>query len=373
MTNDKKKIIDRPAFTLYSIIISFGLIILIKYGIANDLRMVLKQGFIASFTYVVVFEVARRFKFSFLNKKRFYICLFSIALLIGVLFFGRKVLGATRSYRWGWFSFQPSYFSRLLMIEIFAVYIAKYHDLIVQDKMKEFFKQSSFAVVFIIVSFGLILIQPHLSVLLITGGSLFLMLFLADLRYKHVFTILAIAIVGIFLLIGFGSSFRSTRIIVYKKYALLNPYRKNVQVSADKERQTKESLIALSSGNFLGTKADFGITSRKLVPEANTDYIFTLIGEEYGFWGAVGILFLYAALFYRLYSKSNRVKDPYKRYLALGLSLNLLFTVIVNTGVAIAILPSTGVSLPFISYGSSALIMDSLSFAIVLNIIGKEA
>lgn len=365
--------IDKIAGTLYIILAVVGLITLLYYSQANSLNSLLKQGlFFTPVSWILVYAFVKKGNIDLFKKHENAHYVISTLLLIAVLIFGREVLGAKRSLNLIFFTFQPSYYTRIILISSLSIYIAKHNDLLKENKLVIFIKKSYKFIFFAVLSAILILKEPHLSVLAITSASMFLMLILANLDKK---IILITLLAGILLVSGifvFGQSYRFDRLKVYSKYLLLNPNRKQVEVSADKERQIVESLGALSAGGLWGTKSDFGSAARNFVPEADTDYIFSFIGEEYGFIPSSLIMLIFFALFIRLFILSRDIKDLYKRYLALGLSLNFIFTVIVNIGVAISTLPSTGVSLPFISYGGSAFLMDSFSLSIVLNIIARE-
>lgn len=365
--------IDKIAGALYVLLTIIGLITLLYYSKANSLNSLLKQGLVfAPISWIVVYAFVKKGSVDIFRKRENLHYAISTILLVFVLLFGKEILGAKRSLNLILFTFQPSYYTRIILISSLSIYIAKYHDLLLENKLKELFLKTLKFTIFFGISGILILKEPHLSVLIITSASLFLLLFLAGLNNKIVMITVLIGVIFLLGLFSFGESYRGDRITVYKKYCLINPNRANVEVSADKERQIVESLGALSAGGLWGTKSDFGSAARNFVPEADTDYIFSFIGEEYGFIISSFILLIFFALFFRLFFLSGKVEDLYKRYLAMGLSLNFIFTVIVNIGVAISTLPSTGVSLPFVSYGGSAFLMDSFSLAIILNIVTRE-
>lgn len=365
--------IDKIAGALYVILTFVGLITLLYYSQANSLSSLMKQGLVfAPISWLLVYAFVKKGNVDIIKNRENLHYAISTILLILVLVFGKEVLGAKRSINLIFFTFQPSYYTRIILISSLALYISRYSNLLKENKLKLFAKNSIKFIIFFIISVFLILKEPHLSVLIITTASLFLMLFLAKLDLKVIIMTLllgAILFSGIFIL---GQSYRFERLKVYWKYALINPHRDQVEVTADKERQIVESLGALSAGGLLGTKSDFGSAARNFVPEAETDYIFSFIGEEYGFIPSSLIVIIFFALFFRLFVLSWKIEDVYKRYLALGLSFNFIITVIVNIGVAISTLPSTGVSLPFISYGGSAFLMDSFSLSIILNIVAHE-
>jgi cell division protein FtsW (lipid II flippase) len=374
MNNDYKyKKLDKYALILYIILTFIGFVTLMYYSKANSLSSLKKQGFVfAPMSMILLIVFVRRGNIDIFKKYEYWHYILSTGLLLAVLKYGKEILGAKRALDLFFFSFQPSYYTRIIIISSLAIYIAKYHDLIENSQLKVFAKKSIIFIGFYLTSLVLILKEPHLSIILITSAALFVMLFLANLNLKIIISTILIGIILVSGIFMFGQSYRFKRLKVYSKYLLLNPNRKQVEVSADRERQIVESLGALSAGGLWGTKSDFGSAARKFVPEANTDYIFSFIGEEYGFIISSIIVAIFFALFFRLFMQSIKVKDLYRRYFALGLSLNFIITVIVNIGVAISTLPSTGVSLPFISYGGSAFLMDSFSLAIVLNILARE-
>lgn len=365
--------IDKIAGFLYILLTFIGLITLLYYSKANSLSSLMKQGlFFAPLSWLVVYAFVKKGSVDFFRKHENVHYVVSTILLIFVLAFGREILGAKRSINLIFFTFQPSYYTRIIIISSLAIYIAKFQDLLTKDKFGKFLLISHKFFIFFAVSVLLILKEPHFSILAITFASVFLMLYLANLSNKTIAILALLGVIGIIGLFTFGEGYRGDRVEVYTKYLLINPFRHEVSVSADKERQIVESLGALSAGGMWGTKSDFGSAARNFVPEADTDYIFSFIGEEYGFIISSFILIIFFALFFRLFLLTRNIEDLYKRYFAIGLCFNFIFTVIVNIGVAISTLPSTGVSLPFISYGGSAFLMDSFSLSIILNIVARE-
>ena len=115
-----------------------------------------------------------------------------------------------------------------------------------------------------------------------------------------------------------------------------------------------------------------GRAKHYFLPEARTDYIYTIIGEEFGFLGAFLVLALHALIFFKAFKLAERQENAYYKYLCAGLAMNIFLNALVNTGVAMSILPSTGNTLPFISYGGSALLVDSASIGVILNISARR-
>ena len=122
----------------------------------------------------------------------------------------------------------------------------------------------------------------------------------------------------------------------------------------------------------MGTISKRGTGKHYFLPEAKTDYIFSIIGEEFGFLGALIVIGLFIFLFYRAIVNSLRQDDTFLKLAGIGLGMNIFFNAMVNIGVSMAILPSTGVTLPFISYGGTSLLVNSFSVGLLLNISAKK-
>ncbi len=131
--------------------------------------------------------------------------------------------------------------------------------------------------------------------------------------------------------------------------------------------QPRESLIALSNGKLTGRGSEKGKAKLYYLPFAHSDYIFSILGEEYGFVGGVVLLLIYLLLLLSCFTLAQRAHDPFYSFLIAGLGFGIAYNIIVNVAVAVSLIPSTGVTLPFISYGGSALLIDSIAIAVIIN------
>lgn len=295
----------------------------------------------------------------------------TIALLIVVLFKGETVKGATRSINLGIVNFQPSFLARVALIFYFAHVIDRKKEELIKSDIGEFIKNFLPLLLVTAVVYGLILKGQHLSSLVISAASLVCLLFLGGLRIKIVAIALVICLIAGVAIIKVGAKYRSDRLDIFKKYCLF--YRGPVpELKPEKEYQVKESLTALTSGKLFGTGADRGRAKHYYLPEARTDYVFTVIGEEFGFFGAIIVFGLHCLLFFRIMMMAFKQTDFYLQLVAMGLALNIFLNVLVNVGVSMSILPSTGNTLPFISYSGTAMLIDSLSIGVILNISAKR-
>ncbi len=295
----------------------------------------------------------------------------TIALLLAVLVFGVQAKGAERRLSIGFIGIQPSTFARLVLILFFAGYMDSKQDKIGLSNVKELIMEFIPLIIYTVAIFVLIFLERHLSTVIIGGLSLLGMLYYAGIRKRFVFGVLLLGLLAGSLVIAKGDSFRSDRIKTFKVYSLLVPNRPEPSNSKE-EYQVRESLTALTSGGFLGTGMAHGRAKHYFLPEARTDYIYTIIGEEFGFLGAAIVLLLHALLFFRILKLAEQQENRYHKYLCAGLGMNILFNALINTGVSMSIIPATGNTLPFISYGGSALLVDSISIGLVLNITAKR-
>lgn len=295
----------------------------------------------------------------------------TIALLFVVLVRGNTVKGATRQLSLGFFSLQPSFLARVALVFFFAGYMDRKHDILISATPKEFVRQYASLIIVTGVVFGLIILERHLSTLVIGGLTLLGMLTYGGIRKRIVMLILALGLVGGLLILKMGAEYRSDRIETYKKFSLFIKDRPD-QTNAAEEYQVRESLTALTRGGLLGTGISHGRAKHHYLPEARTDYVFTIVGEEYGFVGAMLVFALHCILFFRAFKIAEGQENRYTKFLCAGLAMNIFFNALVNTGVAMSILPSTGNTLPFISYGGTALLMDSASVGVIMNISAKR-
>lgn len=294
-----------------------------------------------------------------------------IGLLVLVIFTGTKTKGAERWLMLGPVGIQPSTLARLVLILYFAGYLDTKQDKIYLANVKELVIEFIPLILYTTVIFILIFLGKHLSTLIICGATLLGMLVYAGLRKRFVLGMLMLGMIAGTVVITKGDSFRFDRINTYKVNSLLIPNRPEPSNSPE-EYQVRESLTALTSGGFLGTGMAHGRAKHYFLPEARTDYIYTIIGEEFGFLGAALVLLLHALLFFRIIKLAETQENRYHKYLMAGLGMNIFLNALINTGVSMSIIPATGNTLPFVSYGGTALLVDSISIGLVLNLTAKR-
>ncbi|HHZ14813.1 MAG TPA: FtsW/RodA/SpoVE family cell cycle protein [Candidatus Cloacimonetes bacterium] len=313
------------------------------------------------------------FKFPNFSKMKWlpmFLIIVSIALLVVVLVMGTTTKGSTRAIRFMGIGFQPSFLARVALIFLFADHFSKKQEALATSDLKGLLKNFYPLIIITGLIYVLIYVERHLSTIVINAATLLTLTVYAGIRYRYVFTMLLIGVVAFVAIISFGAEFRSSRIEAYKTYFLLTQSESAEPNPSD--YNVRESITALSRGGFFGTGVNRGRAKHSYLPEARTDYIFTVIGEECGFLGAFIVFALHCVLFFRAFKTANEQEDMYLKLLCAGLAMNIFYNVLVNTGVAMSIIPSTGNTLPFISYGGSALLIDSLSVGVILNIGSKR-
>ncbi len=310
------------AFLLIGIFLSFG-VMCVDY---RKLRYVSKPLLIISFILLV------------------------LVLIPGI---GREVSGAQRWFRFKFISFQPSELANLAVIIYVADFISRK-----ENRMKNFWK-GFMPPVFVLGTMALlVIVQPDLGTTVSISIVVFTMLFIAGVNINYLLSLLAASLPVLYVLI-FSVPYRRMRIL-----AFLNPWTD----PKGSGFQIIQSQIALGSGGIFGI--GLGHSKQKLfyLPAAHTDFIFSIIGEEMGLFGTIGIIVLFFIFISQALKIIRNASDKFGYFLALGLSLMICLKAIINIGVSCGLLPTKGLPLPFISYGGSSLMFDMVSVGLLLNI-----
>jgi cell division protein FtsW len=258
----------------------------------------------------------------------------------------------------GGFSFQPSELAKFTLVLFIAKSLVKR-----ADKLRSF--AYGYLPNLIVLGFFFIPIffQPDFGTVMVILAVTFTMLFIAGLRKKFLF-LSFVAIIPIVALAIQFADYRKRRII-----AFLNPWEDPSGVGF----QAVQSFYAFGRGGFWGV--GLGESSQKLyrLPEAHTDFIFSVIGEELGFVGTTAIVLLFLIFIWRGFLTAYQAKDPFGTHLAAGLTLLIGLQAFINLGVASGLLPTKGLTLPFISMGGSSMLVTMLSVGVILNISEQTA
>lgn len=283
------------------------------------------------------------------------ILLVCFLLLLAVLIpgIGMERGGAQSWIGVGAFSVQPSEFMKLGLIIYLSVYLS------VQQKYITSFKKGFFpSIILVFTVFGLIMLQPDLGTGVVLVITSMVMIYIAGARLSHFFGMASIGIVG-FLLLIISAPYRINRITSF-----LNPWEDPLGDGF----QIIQSLYAIGPGGLMGLGLGESLQKYFYLPEPQNDFIFAILGEELGFLGGTFVIGLFMVLFWRGIRVALEAPDAYGRFLALGIVSMLTIQVMINISVVIGLIPVTGITLPFLSYGGSSLTLTLCSVGILLNI-----
>ncbi|TES89208.1 MAG: putative lipid II flippase FtsW [Desulfobacteraceae bacterium] len=267
--------------------------------------------------------------------------------------FGYSAGGATRWFRLGSFTFQPSEFARFALVIYLAYSMNKKMDV-----LKDFYVGFLPHILVLFMFTVLIIFQPDFGSVLILGALTWVMLFVGGVRISHLIMSLVLIIpMAYFFMVS--ADYRSKRIMSF-----LNPWK----YSADDGYQVVHSLMAFGTGGIWGTGIGKGYQKLFYLPEPHTDFIFSVIGEELGLLGVLTILGLYILIFWRGIFIARNCKDSFGSFVAIGLTTAIGLQICINMGVALGLLPTKGLTLPFLSYGGTSLLLNMASIGILMNI-----
>ncbi len=323
-----------------------------KYG--NDYYFLEKQLYFAM-AGIIALVICRYIPFRVYHYLAYVFLSLAIILLIAVQFSGiaYSAGGAQRWLRVMGVSFQPSEFARFAMIIYLAYSLQKK-----RDNIRVFSIGFMPHVVVLALLAVLILMQPDFGSVAILCALTWIMLFAGGVKFLHLLSgLLVILPAGYYVL--FSSAYRIKRLMSY-----LDPW----QYPANEGYQIIHSLMAFGTGGIWGSGIGKGYQKLFYLPEPHTDFIFSVIGEELGLWGVLIILLLYLLLLWRGIIIAKNTEDLFGSLLALGLTIAIGLQVSVNMGVTLGLLPTKGLTLPFLSYGGSSLLVNMACIGILMNV-----
>ncbi len=282
----------------------------------------------------------------------------AVFLLILVLIpgIGIKVNGAQRWLGYGIFRFQPSEVAKIALV----LFLAQYSD-IWRGRIAHLWKGLAPAMSAVLLTAGLVALEDLGTAITIVLTGL-VMILVMGARTKHLIGLAGLVIAG-GLVAVIVEGYRMSRIWAWLDL-LLHPFVPH----AGRAYQPWQALLALGSGGVTGNGVGRGVAKHLYLPAEHTDYIFATVGEEAGFVGTIVLLLLFAFLIARGLSIAHRASDWFGGLTAFGLTCAIGLQAMLNIAVVSALVPSTGVPLPFISYGGTSLIFTTLSVGIILNV-----
>lgn len=277
----------------------------------------------------------------------------AIMLLFYTLLFAISIKGAGRWINLGFISFQPADFAKLVLIIHLAYLIESKNEII-----KNFKYGFLIPTAWIILTSGLIFLQPNVSnaaLILIIGFS---MLYVGGAKFTHI-----LSACGSLAILAFSSAM----IMEHSRQRLLS-FWEGITTDGSINLQVTQAIYGLGSGGLYGIGIGNSKQSNLFLPESYGDFIFAVLGEETGFIGALTALIIYLTVFLCGIIVAMKAKDKFGQLLAFGISFSFIISALVNAGVATGLMPTTGLPLPFISYGGTSILFLSTSIGILINI-----
>lgn len=325
-----------------------------SYKFNNPYKYMLHQLLFAFIGFLLMY-ICSKTDFKLYKKHANKILIVSFILLILVLIPGIGIVrnGSRSWFGIGPFGIQPSEIAKIAMIIFVSKYLSKYNDYM--DNIKEYSLPILLLVLF---CFLLILLEPDFGSGAILVLSLVALIFTSKIKVSFFVKIGFVGVLGVVGLI-IAAPYRIARILAY-----LNPWRDPLGSGF----QIIQSLYAIGPGGLFGLGLGNSIQKHFYLPEPQTDFIFAIISEELGFVGILIIASCYIVLFYNVIKISLETKDLFGKYLSFGLILELILQTLLNLLVVVGLIPVTGVTLPFLSYGGSSLLTCLIMIGIILNI-----
>jgi len=280
-------------------------------------------------------------------------CMLLLLVMVLIPSLGVAAKGARRWLRLGPISIQPAEMVKLVAVIYVAAYLTKKEDLITT------FSSGLVPVLGVIgVLSGLVLLEPDLGTVVVIGLVTVGLLFLGGAQVTHLVG-LGLCAAPVVLALVLGSSYRRQRMLTF-----LAPWKD----ASDAGFQITQSFLAFGSGGPFGVGLGEGKQKLFFLPEAHTDFVLALVGEELGLVGTVTIILLFVLFVVRGFQIAARARMPFGRHLAMGITLLIGVQALVNAAVVTGLLPTKGLTLPFVSYGGSSLIICLIGVGILLNI-----
>ncbi len=371
--NEFKRKLRAFDYVLFILVCSLSIFGIIVIGSAKHINT---EGYALEYskqqlwfvTGIIMLIIVSFIDYKFISK--FYIVAYvvNIVLLVLVIQIGHSTnLGATRQLGIGGASIQPSEFAKIFMI----VYLSKFIDKF-NDKINNIF-MLMFIILSVIIPFILVMKQPSLSASLVIVVIATVMIFVGGISYKYIAAVFAVGIPSAIIVIQ--DLLRPDHIFIDK---ILKPYQIEHRIlpflnpelgSKDILYQTGQSVKAIASGQLNGQGLYNGtLNSLNYLPASHNDFIFAVIGEEFGYIGCMAVLFVILLIVIKCIAIAYKADTLTGRLIAAGTAFMFTFQTFVNIGVATNLLPNTGMALPFVSYGGSAMWVNMLCVGLVINV-----
>jgi len=343
-------------------ILGIVLIYSVALGTQSELNILNFKKQIAFFvlSLILFFGIAIFLNYRFLVKANMALYILGVIVLLAVLILGRQIRGTTGWFNLGWFSFQPVEFVKIILI----IYLSKF----LSDKAR-YLHQFRYLVISslgVLLLMALVILQPDFGSALILFSLWIILIWLTGIKKSHLVLMVSLLLITcLFSWLFVMQPYQKQRVLVFLDPSL-DPLGSGYNVS--------QAIIAIGSGGIWGKGLTFGSQSQlKFLPESQTDFIFAVLAEELGLLGIILLLGLFSLLFWRLIYWARKLNDNFAVYLIMGTCILFFVQLTVNVGGNLGLLPITGITLPFISYGGSSLVANMILVGIVQSVIVRNS
>ena len=345
-------------FTL--VLVGFGLLMVLSATAAFDTDYFLRH-LVSVFVGFLGLALICVIPLSFFSKHYQLFFLFALVLALATLLFGDEINGAQRWLRFSGFSFQISEWGKFLLGIYLCGYLANHQEDIEQDP-----KLFMFPILMVSVFSAAIVLQPDLGSAVVLVLSTFCLIFVAGMRLRY-FLFILLFFSGVLFFLIVRSPYRLERVITF-----FNPWNDPL----DSGWQLTQALIAFGRGEWLGEGLGSSVQKLFYLPEAHNDFILAVVAEELGIIGCWVILLFFALFVIKIFSIANRCLDRGLSFPGLAsYFVGCLFSlqILINVGVTTGVLPTKGLTLPFISYGGNSIVVSLLLVGIVVRSLKESA
>ena len=354
----KKLAYDKVLFTVVIVLVGFGLIAVYSASAAfardqgHPFNLFLVKQAAAAVAGLLVMWVLMHIDYRHFDRPQIlYALVGGVLALLVLTLFGPELNNTRRWLFVGGVSIQPSELAKLAVVAFVAHQIHSKSDRSDRELVLP-------CVLLLGIVSALIILQPDLGTTVLICGTTILMLFLAGLQWKYFIGGFAALLPALWLLV-YSVPYRRQRLMAFLDPDL-EPLRSGYQA--------RQSLIAVGSGGVFGKGLGDSLQKLYFLPHPHSDFIYSIISEELGYLGALGVLILFGVLTWRGVRTGVRAPDNFGRFLAWGLMGVVALQALIHMSVAVALMPTKGIPLPFISYGGSSLVVSMAACGILLNV-----
>lgn len=319
----------------------------------GDSAMLFRNHLMRAGMGIFLIFLVSRISYLHLIKYRKYLMGAAVLLLLYLLFAGvESTKGAARWIYIGGFSFQPADFVKYALLINISYLLAKKKDYI-----NNLYYGYLPLLGYVLLVVALIALQPNFSTASVIFISSLMVFWVGKVKMKHMaFTVLSIVPAAVLFVLS--KPYILNRIFSYQEHT----------TGGNTSYQLSQAIIGFGNGGFLGVGPGNSTQRDLFLPQSYDDFVFSIVGEEYGFWGVSIVIILFAIFVFRGLKLSKSLPDDFGRYMAFGITVIIGMNAVINMMVATGIIPTTGQTLPFISYGGTSIIFNSIAVGILLNI-----